>query len=535
MSALDDVARSAFSLHEITARLVREVARRSGIDWRSVDPAASTRSFAIDSLEAVDLCADFEEWLGVSLSATVYFEHPTLEALAMHLFDRSATAAERRDVRVSRERWFPVTPAQEAQYRRAVVEGAGAESNCVAALQLSGPLDVERLRHSLSHIVARHEALRTEFRAFCDRILQRPHPEATLDFGVVDLRSLSGDREALAFTLAHELAAREIDVTKPPLMRARLIRLADDLHVFVLVAHHLVFDGASLSVLLRELSEHYNGAPERPASAQYFDLLSRNSEDQPLHLSYWTRELAQCPMVIDLPADHPRPERRACKGATEPIVIESPAAARVRALCAEVGVTPFMVFLSALYVVLFSESGQSDLTVYTAAANRAAPAARQVIGYFANVLALRGHLAADLSARQLLSNVRRTVIDALLHQAAPFELVLDALGRPPSRIPIPQVTFIMHENPLRDARLNGLRLQAFGDAAAGGLGVHNDTIDVDLALSLTEANEGFVGGLQYDAELFGRERICRLVDRLHRVLESITIDPSIHLGELRKP
>src|SRR5262249_28876258 len=151
-----------------------------------------------------------------------------------------------------------------------------------------------------------------------------------------------------------------------------------------------------------------------------------------------------CPMVIDLPADHPRPERRACKGATEPIVIESPAAARVRALCAEVGVTPFMVFLSALYVVLFSESGQSDLTVYTAAANRAAPAARQVIGYFANVLALRGHLAADLSARQLLSNVRRTVIDALLHQAAPFELVLDALGRPPSRIPIPQVTFIMH-------------------------------------------------------------------------------------------
>jgi acyl carrier protein len=530
----------------IQSWLVEGIAHRTGIDPAFIDVNAPA-SGLLDSLDAVDLSGEAAAFLGIEVSPALLWEAKSLAELAAALAEQ---AGRPRHVLPPK----PATPsdsaplslAQKSQYERAVLQGAGAESNCVAALRCSGALDEHALQSALDAAVRRHDALRVSFQHEHGRTRQRVAPAAPSPLRMIDLRSLPpSEREIFALRIAKREACTEIETSQAPLLRATLIQLANDEHVLVLVVHHLVFDGLSLCVLVRDLGEHYNAARAGLPGVvslpplRYLDLLSwqqaqiegARGEEQ---LGYWQRQLSGAELTVSLPADRPRPAQRAFTGAAESFAILPPTAERLSEVCTRAGCTPFMFLLAAYYALLHHESGQQDLTICTAAANRSHPLAREVVGYFANVVALRVRLDPKATVSQLLLEVRRVVGEALAHQEVPFERVLTSLGIDTSKrqVPVPQVTFLMHENPFSGVAFDELALAPFGDAKAGGLGVHNGTISVDLALTATPAAGGFVGGLQYDLELFDRDRVERLVAAYVRVVEHMAQRPECRIEEL---
>jgi hypothetical protein len=521
--------------------LVEGIAHRTGIDPAFIDVHAPA-SGLLDSLDAVDLSGQAAAFLGIEVSPALLWEAASIAELAVALAEQAqrprpviAKAATQSDS-------APLSLAQERQYQRAVLEGAGAESNCVAALRVTGDLDADALQSALDDAVRCHDALRTSFRQDQGRTRQQVANTAASPLRMIDLRSLPpSDREPFALRIARREACTEIDPGRAPLLRATLIQLANQEHVLVLVVHHLVFDGLSLCVLVRGICEHYNAARSGVQSVislpplRYLDLLAwqraqLEGERGGQQLEYWRRQLSGAELTTALPADHPRPERRAFRGAAEGFAILPPASARLAEACSRAGCTPFMFLLAAYYVLLHHESGQQDLTICTAAANRTHPLAREVVGYFANVVTLRVRVDPQATVHQLLLNVRRVVGEALAHQEIPFDQVLADLGIAPGVLP--QITFLMHENPFAGVAFDELALAPFGDAKAGGLGVHNGTISVDLALTVTPAADGFVGGLQYDLELFDRARAQRLVAAYARLVEQMSHHPEHRVEEL---
>src|SRR6516165_6899877 len=224
--------------------LVDGISLRAGIDPASIDVAAPA-SGMLDSLDAVDLAGEAADFLGIEVSPALLWEAPSIAQLAADLAVRArhARRVAPQPARRTQLDSAPLTAAQECQYERALLAGAGAESNCVAALRCTGLLDPRALQAALDCVVRKHEALRTCFERVEGRARQRIVADAATSLRSFDLRPLPEDlRETTAMQMAHEEAATAIDPGRPPLLRATLIRLAEREHVLVLVVHHLVFD-----------------------------------------------------------------------------------------------------------------------------------------------------------------------------------------------------------------------------------------------------------------------------------------------------
>jgi amino acid adenylation domain-containing protein len=400
----------------------------------------------------------------------------------------------------------------------------------------TGPLDVPTLERTLTEIARRHEAWRTTFPMIEGQPVQVVHPPSPITVPLVDLSGLpTGEREAEALRFATADAVRPFDLASGPLLRPILVRLAPDQHRLYLTLHHLIVDGVSLyRVLLPELATLYEAlAAGRPSTlpalpVQYADFAAwqrARLDDVALagDLDYWRGRLADL-TPLELPTDRPRPPLQSFRGAMHTLALPPDLSRRLRTLAQHEQVTLFMTLLAAFSILLHRYTGQEDLVVGTVTGGRQVPEVERLLGFFANPMALRMDLGGEPTGREVLRRVRDVALDALTHDAAPFERVVNALrpGHDPSRNPLFPVVFAL-EAPMAGTHPGW---------ALTHLDVDTGTSKFDLYLELDDRPQGIIGRFVYQTDLFEAATIARMAGHYRTLLEALADDPGRPLGAL---
>jgi non-ribosomal peptide synthetase component F len=410
--------------------------------------------------------------------------------------------------------------------------------NLSRAFKVAGPLDIQLVRGVFRALLRRHEILRTSFVAHDGELFQRVHDDIEFDVSEGDLSHLPVSMAELeALKIAAEAARKPFDLETPPLLRVRLSRLAPENHVLLLVMHHIIVDGWSMSILFKEIVELYGELalvrqPQfAPLSVRYTDFAQWQQQQfaggaPENEIAYWRRNLRDCPALLELPTDHPRPAVQGHLGSIESFRIDHLQIGRLKELCTREGITPYMALLAVLQVLLARYSGKYDIPIGTPVAGRNHPELANLIGCFVNTLVLRGDLSGNPQFRELIARVRALALDAYAHQEVPFELVLAGLKseRTPSQSPLFQVMFILQNAPRQVIRLPGLVIEE--------VEFHSGLTKFDLTLEIVEDGDSFYCALEYRSDLFERSTIARMARHFQNLLRNAIEDPACRIAEL---
>jgi FkbM family methyltransferase len=431
----------------------------------------------------------------------------------------------------------PLSLSQERIWFLDRLEPGSAVHNAPSALRLEGHLDDEALEKALSEIVRRHEALRTRFEIIDGQPMAITDVAQPVKVTVVNLSHIPDEnRDEEIVRLAGEEARREFDLSASPLVRATLLRWAPTSQVLFLTLHHIVFDGWSKGVLIRELLALYEAfAAGRPSSLkelpiQYADFAVwqrtwLQGEVLERQLAYWRQRLKEAP-TLELPTDRLRPEVQTFRGSRQWISISPDLSDSLRELARVEETSLFMVLLAAFKVQLNRYTNQTDLVVGTHVANRTRAETESLIGFFVNTLALRTDLSGDPTFRELLAQVRDVTLGAYQHQEVPFEKVVEALSikADKSRRPLFQVMFALHNAPRPPIKVAGLTqsMVKFDDRL----------VRYDLEFDLWRGEDGLEGFLVHNADLLDDATTERMVEHYNTLLRAIVATPGARLSEL---
>ncbi|HEX8090084.1 MAG TPA: condensation domain-containing protein, partial [Blastocatellia bacterium] len=417
------------------------------------------------SLLATQLLLEVENAFRVNLPLRAFFDNPTLAGLseAIDTATRSQSGLEAPPLEpTSREEYLPLSYAQKWIWYLLEHQGASSEVyNIPFAVRLRGNLNYEAMEQSLCEIARRHETLRTLFKVIDGERMQTISPPATSALTVVDLSTLpDGEREAMAMSLANEEAGRPFDLTREFPLRAQVLRLAEDDHIFLLTIHHVASDGWSDRVLAQELTALYRAFSDGKASPlpelriQYVDYAiwqRRWLQGEALDKlrSYWDAQLSGVPLTLELHTDKPRPAVQTFCGTELPIKLPGGVTERLREICRREQTTMFMTLLAAFSILLRRHSNQDDILIGTPIAARNRPEIEGIIGFFANNLIIRADLSADPTLRAVMARIREASLAAFAHQDMPFMLLVEEFQPVPdlSRTPLFQVMFVFQNIP----------------------------------------------------------------------------------------
>jgi amino acid adenylation domain-containing protein len=492
------------------------------------------------SLLATRVVARVCEVLEVELPLRAMFEAPTIAGLGERI---EAARCAGTDVVLPPLVAHPrgeALPLSYAQERLWFLEhfGVGPAYDMPGALRLEGALDVGALDRSFGEVVRRHEVLRTRFEVVDGDPVQVIDGIDGFRLGMMDLSELGKEeREAQARRLAREDAEQPFDLARGPLFRAMLVRLAAVEHVLLVNMHHIVSDGWSLGVLVREIGALYGAyvagrsSPLPELAVQYADYAVWQRgwlKDEALaqQVGYWKERLSGAPAALDLPTDRPRPSVQSFKGAVHGFELSRELTTALARLARAEGATLYMVLLAAFQVLLRRYSGQEDIVVGSPIAGRRRYELEGLIGFFVNTLALRTDLSGDPSFRELLKRVKEVALGAYAHQDLPFEKLVEVLQpvRDLSRSPLVQVCFALQNMPGETLQLPGLELQ--------WVGVEGLSSKFDLSVFMFETVEGLGGHIEYATALFDASTIDRFVDHFETLLEGIVAGPDRRISEL---
>ena len=490
------------------------------------------------SLLALQLMTRVRHALGRELSLRTLFDHPTVHALARQLTFAGSGVQAAIPARAPGAAALPLSFAQQRLWFLCQLDGASAAYHMALPLRMRGAIDYLAFRAALDALVARHESLRTVFSDAGGEPVQVILPAAPCALRLEDLRALPpAGREAALRRHSREEAQAPFDLAAGPLLRATLLRLDEDEHVFMVVIHHIVSDGWSIGVLLREFGALYKALCAGQAGAlaalpiQYADyaLWQRawlQGEALQRQVDFWSARLAGLPALIELPTDHPRPAIQSYRGGSVGFALTAALSERLRAFARRHEATLFMTLFAGLSILLYRLGGQRELVIGTPVANRNRAELEGLIGFFVNTLALPARLDDDMSVAALLRQVKDTTLAAYAHQDLPFEKLVEVL-RPVRSLgssPVFQVMLTLDNTPQGAAGLPGLELSAEGLA--------NDTEQFDLSLSLQEAGGRIAGSMGYASDLFERSTVERWVAHFIQVLDTMTRDDAPALGAI---
>ena len=438
---------------------------------------------------------------------------------------------------------FPMSFAQQRLWFLDQLEPGMSIYNVPEAMRLNGPLVTDALERSIQEIVARHESLRTRFAERNGEPVEIVDPSLTLNITFEDLTSLaSGEREQEARRRISDEANRPFDLENGPLLRVTLFRLTEDDHILFLNMHHIVWDGWSMGLFLREFNALYNAfaagqlSPLPELEIRYGDYAIRQregmqGEERDRLLDYWKKQLEGAPAVLDLPSDRPRPARQSHTGTKESYLLPLSLKTALRDFCRAqgstmFGTTMFMTLCAGFKTLLARYTGQSDVVVGMAVAGRGAPQTQDLIGFFTNTVVLRTDLSGDPSFREATRLVRGNCLGAFDHQDLPFELLVEALKpeRSLAYSPLFQVMLSYQNTPREELHLTGIQVSPFS--------VETRTSMFDLTLYAWERPDGVLLTLEYNTDLFERTTIQRLFRHFEILLAGAVANPDAPISQL---
>jgi hypothetical protein len=492
------------------------------------------------SLLALQVGSRMRKAFQVELSVRRIFESPTVAQMAqiVEAEMRKGGLQSPPVTRVPRNGGLPLSFAQQRLWFLSQLQLSGAAYNMPTAVRLGGDVNVAALEHSIGAVIRRHESLRTRFEFAHGQPVQLINEPTQFELPVEDLRHLpAGESEAETRRRAAAEAVREFDLSQGELLRAKLLRTAEQEYVLLLTIHHIASDGWSSGVLLKELTAFYQAyasggdAPFTELPVQYADYAAwqrdwLQGEVLAAQLAYWSERLEGAP-TLNLPTDRPRPEALSSRGGREALALSQRLTESLNLLSRREGVTLFMTVLAAFDVLLAHLCDQEDVVVGTDVANRDRAETEGLIGFFVNQLVLRTDLSGNPTFRELLGRVREVTLGAYAHQDMPFDKLVEELNpeRSLNISPLFQVKIVHQNMPQARLEIPGLRLSP--------VGFEGTTAKADLTLELVEAEERLIGGVNYRAELFDPQNIARMLRHFEIILTQIAERPEIRLGELR--
>ncbi len=424
----------------------------------------------------------------------------------------------------------PLSYAQERVWFMDQLAPGEAAYHIAVPLRVRGPLDVDALRAALTALADRHESQRTRFPADADG---RP-TVVVADTADVPLTVVEAPDEAAAQALVDAAAAEPFDLANGPLLRALLIRLTADDHVLFLAQHHIVGDGWSVDVLLRDLITLYRGGEPPALPIQYGDFAVWEAQelDGPqarAHVDYWKQQLAGI-TPLELPLDRPRPATQTYRGDFVEFQLDPSATETLNTLTRDSGGTLFMTLLAAYQVLLARHAGQDDFAIGASVAGRSAPELENVVGMFINMLPLRADLADDPTFAELLERTRRTVLDGFEHAEVPFAKVVHELGLPRdvSRSPVFQTMFVLQNYEM--GRFRGV--SRTDDVTFSWTPMELQATRFDFELHAVETVDGLWGKLVFNTDLFDRATVERMAQRWTALLAAVVAAPDTPVSRL---
>ncbi|HEU0078664.1 MAG TPA: amino acid adenylation domain-containing protein, partial [Longimicrobiaceae bacterium] len=496
------------------------------------------------SLLATRVVSRIRDALGVEAPLRSLFEAPTVAGLAARVDDllRAGAGVQLPPLRPAPRDGRPL-PLSFAQQRLWFIHQLDPESpayNMPFPLRLRGGLEPAALGRALTELARRHESLRTVFRPVEGEPVQVVLPAGPVALPVVDLRGLGAEaRERTLLRLAREEAARPFALAAGPLLRSTLLRAGDEEWAVLFTLHHVVSDGWSMGVLVREVSALYEAflqgrpSPLPEPALQYADFAVwqrgwLRGETLDAQLAFWRERLAGAPQLLELPVDRPRPLVASDRAGQRAFALSAEASQALRALSHREGATPFMTMLAVYAALLARWSGQDDVSVGTPLAGRNHLELEGLIGFFVNTLVIRTRLDGRPGFRRLLGRVREAVLGAQAHQDLPFERLVDELGaeRSLDRAPLFQAMFALRSAAPSDERLS------LGGARVYPLHAGGTAARWDLDLTLEDGGERMVGSVVYRADLFDGGTVERMLGHFRTLAERVAADPDRPVAEV---
>ncbi|BAY73751.1 amino acid adenylation domain protein [Nostoc linckia NIES-25] len=493
------------------------------------------------SLLATQVISRINKNLDIELPIRRIFELPTIAKLAKSLEAKQLDINSLPPIeRVSREKELPLSFAQKRLWFLEQLERGSSTYNMPAAVYLNGRLDISALEQTFKELLRRQEVLRTSFKKVNGNPVQIIASSVSISVPIIDLSEISAEKQFVTVQQSIlEEAQRPFDLTKSPLLRVNLLRLAEESYVLVLVMHHIISDGWSIGVLIRELSALYAAftkkeplslaeLPIQYADFAYWQNQWLQGEVMEKHLSYWKQQLANLPL-LELPTDYPRPEIQTFRGSTQHLELSKELCEEIKTLSRKEGVTLFMTLLAAFKTLMHYCTKQDDIVVGTDVANRNYPETENIIGFFVNQLVLRTNLAGNPTFQELLKRVREVTLAAYEHQDMPFDRLVLALKpeRDLSRTPLFQSKFVLQNAPILPLELEGLKLKIVEQ-------IDNGTAKFDLLLTMWETEQGLSGSLEYSTDLFNATAIAKFITDYEIILRAVVAQPNIKFTGIKE-
>jgi amino acid adenylation domain-containing protein len=498
------------------------------------------------SLLAVQLVNRIREQWGVSLPLRCVFDSPTLAGLAQQVDAlRAGDAAGADQIPLAdRSQPLPLSLAQQRLWFLDQMTGLASAYVIPVALRLDGGLNTTALSLAFEALIARHESLRTVFPTVDDQATQQVLPHSGFQLLMRDASDApNGDAELAEAQARQAILAAPFDLACGPLLRACVLRLGADSHLLLVAMHHIISDGWSMGVAVRDLVALYlthqaPGAERLPAMSddgalagalpplpvQYADFAvwqrrSLAGDALSAQASFWRDALAGAPAFLTLPADRPRPAQPSHAAQREAVALGAALTADLTHCAQRHGLTLHMLLLSAWALLMARLSGQDDVVIGTPVANRPRAELNDLIGFFVNTLPLRLRPQGNPDLRSWLNEVKASTLAAYAHQDLPFDQIVEAIQPPRSlaHAPVFQVLFSLNNTPATSAQLPGLTVTP--------LPVPAQHTQFDLALSLQEHEGDVVGTLDYAAELFEPDTIQRWLGHWAVLLQAIAAAP----------
>ncbi|AVH69203.1 non-ribosomal peptide synthetase [Nostoc sp. 'Lobaria pulmonaria (5183) cyanobiont'] len=506
-------------------------------------------TLGLDSLKVFELKNRIELDLEVEVSVADFFEGISGRSLATKILAQMTTDAIRSISLTQQEKNTSIYPLSFAQQGLWFINQLSPDTPTYSipiVINFKGCINLTALEDSINEIIRRHEVLRTSFTMSDGQPIQVINQAVPLTLVVEDLRVLSeNERTQEAQRLAIEFAQQPFDLSAQSLLRSKILQLNDKAYQLLVTLHHIIADGWSIGILIKELGALYDAlstdklslrhatrTPLPELTIQYGDFVNwqrkwlDGERIQPL-LAYWKQKLQGELPVLNLSTDRARSPVKTFTGGQAKLILSQTLTKELKNLSRHSGVTLFMTLLTAFKTLLYRYTGQTDILVGSPIANRNRAEVDSLIGFFVNVLVLRTDLSGDLSFQELLARVKSTALEAYVHQDLPFEKLVEELkpNRDLSYNPLFQVMFVLQNVPKPSLSLS--------DVSVTYEEGYNRTSKFDLTLFMEDSEQGLVATCEYNMDLFNADTVTRMLGHFKTLLESIVSDPQQRISDLQ--